>query len=161
MGRSWSASAPFPWWLCHVWSIPVSALLPVCCCVLWISAGTLIYELPVTAICVQLLVLSFPSPVCFPCSWNGTGPITPVFVFSQISSGHTAKGFGVFQGYGCFISKEVMFGKCVCGSGDCCEEKHKNTIINLGSRQSSAASNYCLLKLPEPMVLTPVFFGKK
>lgn len=97
--------------LCRVCPIPVSALLSVCCCALWISAGTLIYELPGTAICVQLLVLSFPSPVCFPCSWNGTGPIKPVFVSSQISSVHRATGFGVFQGCGCFISKEVMFGK--------------------------------------------------
>lgn len=148
--------------LCHVCSIPVSTLLAVCCCVLWISAGTLIYELPVTAISVQLLVISFPSSVCFPCSWNGTGPIKPVFVFSQISSVHTATGFGVFQDYGCLISKEVMFGKyCFCGNGGCCEEKHNNTIIKLGSKQSSAASSYCLLNPPDPVFLTPVFFGKK
>lgn len=132
-----------------------------CCCVLWISAGTLIYELPVTEMCVQLLVLSFPSPACFPCSWNGTGPIKPAFVFSHVSSEQTTTGFGVFQGYGCLISKEAMFGKYhVCGSSGCCEEKHNNTIIKLGSRQSSAASSYCLLKTPEPAFLIAVLLER-
>lgn len=73
---------------------------------------------------------------------------------------HTATGFGVFQGYGCLISKEMMFSKyCVCGSGGGCEEKH-NTIIKLGSRQSSAASSHCLLKPPDPVFLTPVFLER-
>lgn len=110
---------------CVVHSCQCSAVcLPsLCCCVLWVSAGTLIYELPAAAICAQLVVLSFPSPVCFPGCWNGTAPIKPVFVFSQVSSVHTARVFGVFQRYGCLISKEMMFGKyCVCGSGCCCEE---------------------------------------
>lgn len=54
-----------------------------------------------------------------------------------------------------------MFGKyCVCGSGGCCEEKHNNTIIKLGSRQSSAASSYCLLKTPDPVFLTPVLLER-